>query len=237
MSNGKLLKSSISLPAISGLKLEPIPEHSIAVTPPVDDVDSTLNTPITDQEKLDTKLGLLRDMVGNLEAYKHYEDEHANVTRQASRLINEFLNDIIHVHNMVTKIVTDLAREAEAEEYPNVDKMEDLVEHYNAVLSVMLEVPLHIKTGINSQALSRAPANESAAYKADLESKLAKSIELRVTVESKISGLENKIEMERRAPLDDFTLVSRRKSIKNGAKVEEPNPYDTRPKRYQSARY
>ncbi|RVD90377.1 uncharacterized protein DFL_001343 [Arthrobotrys flagrans] len=181
--------------AASGTRLTSIPEHTVPTPTPKGETEcvDVANTPVTDQERLENKLVVLRDMITNLEAYKHHEDDYASVARLSARLNTR----------------------------------------YNDVLCCILEVPTHTKSALACQVLTHVPCEEGGGYKTGLGARLAKAYVIRDDIEKKIIDIEAKIEVESRAPLDDFTLVSRKNSVKH----DEPNAYDTRPKRYQSARY
>ncbi|KAK6330634.1 hypothetical protein TWF718_002831 [Orbilia javanica] len=224
----------LMVPVIPNPKLDSIPEHSIAPPSPVrEKANPIAETPVSDQEILNTKLSVLREMSNSLGEFEYYEDEIFTAPRQSSRLINEFLNDVTHVHNMAIKITTELARELDTKEFLKIEDLEDYSKRFNAVLSCVIEVPAFVRSTLTCEVLTYVPAKEKAAFKLDLESRLAKSHVLRGEIEHHINLIDAKIEEERRAPADDFILMTRRKSIKR----EEANPYDSRTKRYQSARY
>ncbi|KAF3313893.1 hypothetical protein TWF173_005487 [Orbilia oligospora] len=235
----KLFSTPFILQPAAGPKLQPIPEGNVATpveAPVVEPTIDAMNNPVTNQERLHAKLGLLRDMIGNIEGFRYHDDDDINVSRLASKLICEFLNDVTHVQNLAIKTVIDTAREVDNAPSLNLDQLKMVNERYKTVIKCVSEVPQHIQTAMGSIAMARLPAQEATAYKTDMESRIAKEAIIRIDIEHKIIGVEAKIEavqQERRAAFDDFTLVTRRKSVKR----EEPNEFDTRPKRFQSSRY
>ncbi|KAF3261184.1 hypothetical protein TWF192_009116 [Orbilia oligospora] len=218
----KLFSTSFIPQPAAGPKLQPIPEGNVATpaeAPVIEPTIDAMNNPVTNQERLHAKLGLLRDMIANIEGFRYHEDDDINVSRLASKLICEFLNDVTHVQNLAIKTVIDTAREVDNTPSLNLEQLKTIV-----------------SLSMGSTAMARLPAQEATAYKTDMESRIAKEAIIRIDIEHKIIGIEAKIEevqQERRAAFDDFTLVTRRKSIKR----EEPNEFDTRPKRFQSSRY
>ncbi|KAK6502652.1 hypothetical protein TWF506_003230 [Arthrobotrys conoides] len=224
-----------SVSPATGAKLESIPEGIVPTTSSCTvSTDKVTLIPISSKERLDAKIGLLRDMIKHMETFNDYDGDKVAIAKLAARVVNEFDNDIIHVYNLSLKIVTDTSREIETLTYISLENLHLYSSRYKTILDSIIDIPTLIKAAIDSNILNHLPAQESIGYKTKLESRTVKLTVLRSEVENKLISVEAKIDHERRLAFDDdFTLVSRKKPVKR----EDPNPYDTRPKRFQSSHY
>ncbi|KAF3903894.1 hypothetical protein ABW20_dc0109018 [Dactylellina cionopaga] len=196
-------------------------------SPTIEQPDYTV-LPSSDYEKLNQRLHDLRSCVAGIEKFESVENDSQANHHEASKMMADLSNDITRIQNMIGKCLTDYSKHTEILGVLRKERMEEFITRYNALLSVLLEVPSHIKFGMKTSVLSLIPAKESNGYRQDLDRKLARCDDLRAVIEEKVTKLEEGIEKFHKTSSDDLKIGKKTKYM-------EPNEYDTRPRRFHTA--
>ncbi|EPS35287.1 hypothetical protein H072_11341 [Dactylellina haptotyla CBS 200.50] len=182
--------------------------------------------PLAEQEKMIQRLQDLRLTVAKIEKFKPIEHEPDTTYREAATVVTSLTNDVTRLHNLIGKAVVDNARYSDIMGILPKERMEEFIARYNSLLSILLEIPSHIKFGTKTSVLSYLTANEITGFRKDFERKLARCDDLRTTIEEKITFLEECLNRERTVASDD-TKVPNRKYL-------DPSEYDTRRRRFNT---
>ncbi|KAK6542353.1 hypothetical protein TWF694_006312 [Orbilia ellipsospora] len=185
--------------------------------------------PTDDEELLVQRLQNLRLTVNGIDKFKPIPHEPELNYSEACKLATNLSNDVTRIHNLVCKCIMEYSKGSEGMEKLPRERLEEYVARYNGLLSVLLEVPSHIKFGLKTTILSYVNNVEAAWFRSDLERKLGKSGDYCQTIEQKIEFLEQYVERERCKASDDSKIGMKSKSER------EASEFDTRRRRYNTS--
>ncbi|KAJ6263924.1 hypothetical protein Dda_0061 [Drechslerella dactyloides] len=190
------------------------------------------NSITIEHEKLIERLRTVRNCVSKLEksTTTDVDEETKDATNQAAKIMLELINETNQLQNQISKALYDYSQFTNSLNFLKKERLEEFITRYNNILSVLLEVPSHIKFGLKTNILSQVPAAQAQWYRKDLERKLTKCEQIRAEIKAKVQGLEEGIEKAKGRPSDDSALATSKNIIDGSA-------YDTRPKRFNTARY
>ncbi|KAK6353641.1 hypothetical protein TWF696_005603 [Orbilia brochopaga] len=204
----------------------PSPADQVISDAPNGDVTATI-----EHEGLIKCLQGVRNCVSKLEKFdSESKDGCEDAAQQAAKILLELVNETNQVQNLIAKSLCDYSKFTDSPVFLKKERLEEFITRYNCILSILLEMPSHIRFGLKTNLLSHLPAAQGQWYRKDLERKLAKCDDIRAEIEAKIHGIEGAIEEARSRPSDDNALPKLKKVVDGSA-------YDTRPKRFNTARY
>ncbi|KAF3929702.1 hypothetical protein AA313_de0206037 [Arthrobotrys entomopaga] len=185
--------------------------------------------PTDDEELLLQRLQNLRLTVNGIDKFKPVPHEPELNYSEACKLATNLSNDVTRIHNIVCKCIMEYSKGSEVLEKLPRERLEQYVIRYNGLLSVLLEVPSHIKFGLKTSILSYVNNVEAAWFRNDLEKKLGKSGDYCQTIEKKVYLLEEYLEKDRVKASDDSKIGMKSKPGRDS------NEFDTRRRRYNTS--
>ncbi|EWC47744.1 hypothetical protein DRE_02944 [Drechslerella stenobrocha 248] len=186
--------------------------------------------PVGEQEKLSQAFQALCGCIKILEEFAPRDEEsEAHAHAAATKTMTELINVTNKIYNTIAQLLSKYGKQTQNPSFVRPECLEDFITKYNGILSVLLEVPSHVKFGLKSTIFGYLSANEAQWYRRDLERKLIRSDEIRAQIETKIRALEDGAAKERDRPADDFEIKK--------TKFADPTSYDTRPKRFNTSIY